>query len=292
MPLFETAATAVVHTLGIMALSYSLSPDGHLQAIVPRIEPERTKHKIKATADIQKTKVESHAALLAFRASDRIGGNWKPAKHPAAKGYLYVELDGEQIHLIDGLPTPTVKQQPASIPGLPGLQTCCPDATLRAEFQPPKFSGAAAVVNFPLGNSKTETCGATVAGTKSTELRRRIDTRIAVDNNGKLIVRSGSKEIILKGSAELYLANIPRWALVNQKGHTGGGVAHFQVYYAMVQFSPSCDFNKCYPAASATCDTVMRQPARLIGNAANEGPPLWGDSTAHIDYQCSNSQWP
>jgi hypothetical protein len=326
MPLIETvvaaatakaAATAiasksaVVHIVGIVLLTYSVSPDKRLQAIAPRLDGGSAHYeRRKDAAHHNGPDIEKHIALIAFRTEDHVqGGNWTPQPLTSISGYSYVALNGDQVELIDGLLGPrTVPQTAPPIDGLPRLSTCCGAGDLRPEFKPP-FTGAVAVLDFPLRTtSPPTTCAARING-QDPNGEARIDTRVSVDNAGVLKVRAGSRELLLDGNAELYFAHLPPGAISNPGQHHATGRPHYEAYARMVNLAACPDFLTCHGEKPRPCDAVMRPAGtgtgkgdtrtteKLVQRQGDDGKPVRAagkgfTAALSIDYQCSNSQWP
>jgi hypothetical protein len=177
---------------------------------------------------------------------------------------------------------------------LPHLKTeCCKNpGELRSEFKPPRFSGAAGVLELPAGSVLPSTCKA---------LNGRIDTHLSIPNDGTITItaRNGpvKKEIVLRGtSTEIYLGNLPTWFFDPSMTQHDMGSPHYNVYFMMTD-STGCSFTQKVPVPE--CDvitaggTYFREGVVTGTTAVNGAPPkLSSLANARIDVECSNSQWP
>jgi hypothetical protein len=289
--------TAILQFIGIVLFTRELSDDNHLQAIMPRITASAA-HEHAAAPPTKKAEsvpadVEAHTAFIAFpHASYLDNKGWAPSALAVIPGYDYVRLDGEQIEFVSEKkiapkrkgPNLTQQSQPAEELGLPHLKKCCSAmSTLKKQFQGPDFSGAAAV--FDVRTGKASGCRASAAAP-----RGRVDTQLTLENDGSVTIRARkgkvTKEIRLRGDAQVYVANLPMSSL-QVRNSRSPSAPHYEAYYAMADGGTRCENFQCaLDATMPACKAKL--PARLqpgMGIKPKSGP----DS---IDYECSNSQWP
>lgn len=305
-----TAATALIHFIGIVVFSRELSPDHHLQALMPRISgsgPIVRRAAVGTHPPLPLVSVESHTAFIAFATCDYVSSTgWAPAGMETVPGQLFVRLDGERITIIPSIGparSTDVNSRRQPLPStfeagnsnellLPHLQkTCCPAMTkLKPDFQPPDFRGAAAVFDIPYGNASA--CGANAPGVQWS----RIDTRVTIDNDGYLTISAKkdnkTKEIRLRGGAQVYVANLPS-DFLEPGVHTHiASAPHFMAYFQMSESPNSCS-NWTVPVVKP-CATPSLWREGIQGTPPPVPP---GTSTsilefARVDFECSNSLWP
>lgn len=318
----STASAAIIYFVGIVVFSNQFSQDGGLRAMMPRIPGPAHEHvgaKQRTDKEGAPTAVESHVALIAFRACDYISSKgWAPVGLEAVPGLLYVKLDGEHVKFtstgrVIGDPIFEVEEiklrqrqtkgkgrldaEPRKELGLPHLQTsCCPKMkALKDDFKPP-FKGAAAVLDVSNGTPKPcRAKGIAPPGQGVPELpKRRIDTQVAIPTNGALVI-TGTKddvtrEIRVRGDALVYAANMPSGFLEDVVGNSR---PHFEAYYAMADNTEGCTGFGCSADATLTeCDPVADLRIGIDGTVVPERPPIDLTAYARFDFECSNSQWP
>ncbi|HWW62299.1 MAG TPA: hypothetical protein VN181_13085 [Thermoanaerobaculia bacterium] len=310
------AAKAVVQLIGIVMVSRDLSPDHHLQALMPRISapapPMASPVKLARTS-IKKgdpvaevpAHVEEHAAFIAFPARDYLSSKgWPPAGLETVNGYLFVRLDGERVSFtaeVDAKPVddamlnqtarisvPIADASPAraSRLGLPHLQPCCNQAALKGGFQPPDFPAAVAVVDLPTGVAKG--CWAKAKGVSG-----RVDTSITIENGGVLLITATKdkqqKQIRLDGNSKPIVANLPLDVIGLPR--SGGLVNHYVAYYDMIDTTAACPTTTDCPLASERPEDDCRLTAVRPMGGKEEVDPLV-TILARVGFECSNTQWP
>jgi hypothetical protein len=269
----SAAATAVVHFIGIVAFSTQLSPDHHLQALMPRI-PARP------PAATQALDIEPHVAFLAFPKDALVDKNVSLEAFPKESSMVWIRLDGARVSILpEGR---RVKEQATTPSGLPSLRGFCPAMTkLSADFRERAFRGAAAVFDVPVG--KTVACEARV----NQKDIGRIDTELTIPNGGtiRIEIANPKKTILLRGDTIVYAAHLPK-SFFNPSLHDHGTEPHYMAYFAMNAKGvcrPKRLFNP--PRVADQCSSVMVMAHHDVVLQAHHDDPF-------TDVQCSNSQWP
>jgi len=317
MPI-AAATSAVIEFVGIIVLSNQLGIDGHLRAMLPRIQTYETAMKDrrvsksesaqKAVKAMSSTKVEDHTAFIAFKACDYVSSKgWTVTAAENMPGYLYARLDGEQVQFLGSAQTVDrlgrrISGQSAALflnqsLSLPHVTPCCKDPKLRPEYLPPDYLLAAAV--FDIANGKVRSCDSTGG---------RADSQISIANDGTLLVSAtkdgATKELRLNGTAQVMVANLPPDALAGAPSMNHDMVAHKVAYSALVDVD-SCLRTDCVETRRVACGG--QPPPDRTGfqtnvNVWREGVPQPGTEpavrqidimgTIRYDEQCSNNQWP
>lgn len=304
-------ATAVVQFIGLILLSTKLysGHDQTLRAMIPRIPGPQTYNNINmrrfrdAEWAMSDTGVERHVAFIAFLRSDydATASNWKTAKLPHTDElppgqYLYVRLDGEQIHFITSSKT-EADHDGSSVSAAPivtaqsfidieldmkHLQYCCIEQRLRTEYTGPQFRLAAGV--FDLSNGSA--CVKKGPGDVGHERR---DTIVSFKNDGQLIIETAKhRRLVLRGTAVITVGNMPADFVGDARN--GNSVPHNDAWLAIVDpktktctLKPDCDEN-VHGRSCSTSD--QEQTASIL-------PHIDGHRLGHrMDEQCSNTQWP
>ena len=270
----------VIHLLGIILFSTNLSSDHHMQAVMPSMADPGTQ--LMASDHVHGAGhpwhgIEPHVAVIAYRDSDRVSlsSEWKAAPlsiDPADKTrYSYVQLNGERVQITPDSPPKTVQSATAAhsathtavvdqehaidIPYLDAKE-------LLPEYRPPAFSGAAAVFDLPQGKAHGCTWG------------NRVDVELTVPNEATITIQAGSKKLVLKRGATLFIAHVPRQALST---NVADSAAHLTAYTYMTS-SPA--------AAKVVNTTTPLKPC-------SSKPPLdQGVFSVGMDFQCSAVTWP
>jgi len=289
--LLAAATQAVAQTVGIILLSTALSPDNHLQALIPRIQHDAN--------------VEDHTPLIAFNSCDLIGSSgWTISRLGPVDGMLYVKLDGDRVKVTTASEPATVQQttqrsnnddfgQHHLEIGLPPLSACCkkpekllpeytPPVPLNAELDP--SSRLAALLDFP-GAQSAEACAGSAADNP------RVDTLITLPPGDTVVISARQKTLRLKGGAHLYVVDFPSSFVTGASDHVHAE-NHFLIYYGMLE-KPSCnpDWRKCAKGGGQIgCLAPFKRP----GGASpavdlNDSFHHWA---ARVDINCSDSQYP
>jgi len=161
---------------------------------------------------------------------------------------------------------------------------------LTADFKPPAFKGAAAVVDFPAGMVSVDVCSAA---------QGRNDTHVNVPNGGRIVIRAElppypPKEIVLDGhSQEIYLSNLPSWVLQSgpHRGHDHG-LAHYAAYFEMTDADEKRCGWSCAHRADKKCQDTAFLKAVAVGAAPPQPVPTDRSPYLRTDLECSNAQWP
>jgi len=295
--MLSATATSIVQLIGIITMTTSLSNDGHLQAVAPKI-PALHKNAILADENHDGTDgVEPHTVLILFRTCDYLSSQgWPPEGLEKDPGFLYVQVSGERIEIVpegnssaSALKPPNPVKRALNIPYLRHLKDSCPEMTdVNNAFKEPDFSGAATVIDLPIGT--VDAC--TSNGTS------RIDTRVTIPNDGHIIIhatRPTDKRIVLAGNAKIYVAHVPRSYIKGPPPPEGRyPQSHFNAYFSM---SPSHDCGARIETARsrglagkdlpALCVAPLR-PGGGQDTQQQQQPPI----AAFIDMQCSTTSWP
>lgn len=240
--------------------------------------------------------IDDHIAIIAFPNGSLVaqsaGWNVQPLP-PLAAEYSYVVLNGEHLQLLSA-----ESNEVATVPGgLPKLNYQCSDRMLQqpyspvwnAEYQPPVYPRAAAVIHVPRG--KTDACLADVNG----DVRGRADTRIHLNNGGTVVIEAKknnqTKTLAFDGNTLLMIANAPAdWVHSNGSG-SKLDVRHYEAYYSMLDAAAATNCMRQGPPALARCDvaTAARPSATQAGPRTN-----WPSTPPELfmTYECSNSQYP
>jgi len=286
------AAQAIAQTVGIILLSTQLSPDNHIQALIPRIRHD--------------AKVENHTPFIAFNSCDLIGSSGWTIKHlTAVDGILYVELDRDRVKVTtesaiapspghgidDSNLTPHHQAVDLGLPHLIDPKKCCGGkASLSPDYTPPKALDAeldsssklAALVDFPMANSAGACAG-------TTGDNPRIDTLITLPPGDTVIISSRQKSLRLKGGAHFYVVDFPTSFLDGTADHSHTE-NHFLVYFEMLDGATCKDWHSCAGnAGGGDCQAPFRRPGGALPTAVPDGFNHWA---ARIDINCSDSQYP
>jgi hypothetical protein len=316
----STATTvAIIHFIGLAVFSREFGPKpGPLQAILPRVPavatprqpvPQHNLAHVAVETEVHRAgSVEPHTAILAFPAGAYVVDHgWKPNELEIDGAYWYVRLNGEQITFSDsaparvierrGAPTSTQPVSQADI-GLPHLRGCFKNvADLKPAYRGPGFAGAVAVFTFPDGVATAQACSAN--STNTAVQPSRIDTQVSMPVRGNLIITAGKgaskKDIVVRGDTKVIVGNLPTtWLEGDMTEHASA--PHYEVYYAMGatntgsagDFACALNQHTITPCPGAPTPTIMPQS----GSNAQTQIPHWPDPNAHVNYQCSNTQWP
>jgi len=287
------AAQAIAQTVGIILLSTQLSPDNHIQALIPRIQHD--------------AQVEDHTAFITFDSCDMIGSSgWTINRFTHVDGMLYVKLDRDRVKITTESAKPArrvdrgiadtddaPRRQPIDL-GLPHLRdtACCGGkAHLRDEYVPPldlnaqldNTSALAALVDFP-GATDAQACRGT-AGSSA-----RIDTQIMLPPGDTVVISARGKTLRLKGSARVYIVDFPTSFLEGTADHVHRE-NHFLVYFEMLA-GAKCnnDWRTCAGHAGGDCAAPFRRPGgHPLTVVPNDAFNNWA---ARVDILCSDSQYP
>jgi len=243
--------------------------------------------------------VEPHTAMIAFRACDYRGSvGWDPVALPVEDGeavqWLYVKLEhSERVRFeSNGTSPQATTVEDGLLPHVihevyPQAEQRDPSVNLRPEYQPPNYSGAAAVVEIPPG--RLSSCG----GGNGT----RADTQVALNTpDGTFAVTSGAKKLFLRRSdAAVTIANLPMGDHHELDRHSFSQ-DHYTVYCAMVNGR----HKDCAPpewAAPNRCENESAQVAKKLSEKGKLVPvdpsnSCPGAICARIGLECANSTWP
>ena len=273
-----SATEAIIHFIGIVMLTASVPNDPGVHAIVPRIDGSGTILLRRASSPSKPQGVEAHTAVILYQKSKKIGiSNWTPTTFRTT--WEYVVLQGERLQFVTTAPnvTPSIPSQ---------LPHACPTMTLQSSFQPPDFTGAAAVVDIPEGS--IDVCLANPS-TSGDEMTRRADTRVFVKTNGSLVVvatkpNAPARTITFSADATVYIANIP-------PRHLGGiqqlaviGLPHHAAY-DLIGGTSNCTQVPNIGSISNNCGST-------VFKTAGGGEGDWSPQSIMINSECSNTQWP
>jgi hypothetical protein len=282
--IFLAPTKAIIHFVGIVAITAGLPNDPGLHAVLPRIPA-------KQPIEIAHRHVEIHQAAIVFRGTDLLeASNWKPQE--LGNGFQYVPLNGELVTVAGSQPS-----QAAPPASLPSLKDLCHGTNLTQDFYFP-YSGAAAVVTIPMGT--VSACNPPVIGDPIS--RPRIDTEVAVDA-GKTLVISGitpatklksvTRTLTFRANGEsplgIAIVNLPPRYLFGDQSQVQpsdpDGLFHYHAYRAMVATTANCD----RPSTNnvGVCQ-VTDLPSLTVTNTSGANP----GKDAAFNFQCSNSQWP
>ena len=289
-------ATAVIHVIGLVLMSYQLVPGTGWWGVAPRIPCPHSRsdqqdvplNALPADAAMNQTQVEEHAAVLLIPINDYVSSsNWAPTvleNHQPTS--LYVKLDGERIRFITNVRTTVPTERTEIMPSRSstdlGLTHQCCD--LRKEYTPEDGSLAAALVDFSNGVPKV--CSQDVPE-QAVQMRRR-DTNVYIANGGTLIIEATTKEnvkkrITVRGNTQLVLANIPSKLIPGSSQCSVNGVLMHEVAYgAMLKACP-----RDAQCPSGDLPVVPSCGDKTFGVVARQS------QYDHItDARCSNNQWP
>jgi len=274
-------AQALIHFVGIVAFTRqpAVLPDYANQARFAAVRtidavPVRLVGPVVAILPPVPSSMPKHTAMIAFYSCDYLGSTaWNPIDL-ARDEMLYVPLnEREHVTFQTGVNNPSLTI-PAGLPHIPGTD-------LKAGYKPPGYAMASAVIEFPGGRS--------MSACHSRRATRRVDTEIVLDNNGALIIAAGSKRLKLKGSATLYIANVPLGYA--EHPYTDSGLDHdFIAYCAMsATENVACQPSPMNPSL-AQC--AFGTDALKVGWTAGHPPPPPPEPNFLTGFECSNTQFP
>jgi hypothetical protein len=248
--------------------------------------------------------VEDHVAIMMFpTASADPSSDWggPPIVLPNTS-YSYVKLTGDHLQLAASTALPDL--DPLRLPHLRD-DLCNKMTALNARFQPPAYTGAAAVVALPPGAIRA--CLPTG--------NNRVDTEATLNSAGDLVIlaNTGGVQKVLRltplgGRVTLVIANIPVSCLSGVCGSPQSsainGVAHVQAYYGMGVGSTSC--NSLIATWYSQRAGSPQQPLgcsmaslpfgaghnKVVVARAGTGSGGVYPTTQMSNFECSNSQWP
>lgn len=272
------AASTIVHIVGIALMSTQLSPDHHLQTLMPKMP------------NINAPKVEQHVAFIAFETKDLLrdkGRDWTPRTFPKVAGMQYVVLNEDRVTItVEGANGHDAFA--SSSLDLPSLSSCCPDADIDKRFAPPlkgmpKDNLDAAIIDFPKAY-EAHGCNATGA------VNGRGDTLVTLQKGEAVRLSAGPKKWIrLRAGAYVYIANAPKTYIdptstpMNITMQHDDATAHYNAYYGMVTVKNCKSWSACASAPSQQCN------AAFVTHGAKTPPDVhW----SIIDINCSDSQYP
>jgi hypothetical protein len=301
----------VILFVGLTLWSQQIPNDCGVKAILPRVE--HTTHAGSAhglatsPSPVSLLPVQKHRAAIVFpRYSFRSQNGWgAPTELPEqnltdeSEKLLFVPLDGDSLRF----DTNGAANVPANLTGMRLArvqeQLCPAKNTLRAEFQPPHYSGAAAVVALPEGT--LQACLSVPA-----ESLGRLDTRVAMKTIDTLRIFGGTmsnqKELCLQPRSagqpiQLMIVNVPESFFEGTPpAPEADGVSHMNVYLDMAEPGGSaCTVSLrqwwdqldpdgiplCSPAASLSARGALTVPDVMLRVG-----------TSGANFECSNTQWP
>jgi hypothetical protein len=292
----------VIHFIGLVMWTASVTNDPGLHAILPRVHPSvvldtsghHETHRIAAFETIQK-----HTALLLFPQSAVVASQstWKTQRiadpqflQPALHGYHQVALAGEQLTFLPSAPNPVPAAMPTNIPKF----SCPSQPPLVAGFQWP-YSEAAAVVDVPEGELSVCEAQNVAPG--------RVDARLTLETGNTLTVigsRSGSvKTLVLNTSAPLtiYVVNVPFARILDPTTFNEIGDKHYYAYWAMVGHdkTSNCSGPPTRQGSVGPCGgnppVFFRRPKP--GTKPSRTDRHIGTNSAETaNSECSNTGWP
>jgi len=222
--------------------------------------------------------VESHTALISFRACDYIASSGWNLMSLGRDGILYVELNHDTVSFQTSAPNPAINL-PATLP-LPHLNDSLQSPhNLQAGYTPATgYASAAGVVDMPVG--VLSACGINVQEGQPP----RIDTEVTLNTNGPLVIVSGSKKLTLKADAHFSIGNVPLGFAKFHQGDNMTMAGHYVAYCAMADGTVSI----CKPPAITSVSTCMSDAASYKTTEVIVDP-----LPAHaMSFQCSNTQYP
>jgi len=268
-------AQTIAHIVGIALMSTQLSPNHHLQTIIPKIPNDYA------------GSIEAHVAFIAFdaRALADHGKEWTPTAFPKVNGMQWIRLNGDRVVItVEGA---VDNKRMVSAPlDLPKITNCCPGATIRKEFAPPakgmpRANEDAAIIDFPTAYEAHGCNGH----------NGRADTLVTLRSSEFVRLSAGPKKWIrLRAGSEFYIANAPKQYIEGSGARTNAfmqhdtSTAHYNVYYGMID-APGC-------LAWLACATAPSHPckASFVTLGHDTSPP--GGTWGIMDINCSDSQYP
>jgi hypothetical protein len=316
--MLSATATSIVQLIGIITMTTSLSNDGHLQAVAPKIpalkssalHTERMATQASDTIHDATDDVEPHTALILFRTCDYVSSQgWPPMALEKEKGFLYVQLAGERIEIVpEGRRSPQTSSRTnfvkpkLNIPYVTHLADSCPTFTdVNGAFKEPDFIGAATVIDLPFGT--VDACKGNPHGGSTS----RIDTRVTIPNSGHIVLhatRPKDKQIVLAGNARIYVAHIPS-SYITGKQPQDFHSPHFRAYYSMSMGHdcPSASGMKVMMPSATKAKSASGVPdlppvceaSPVVANPdgmSTVSVPHPPDIVSLLDMQCSTTSWP
>jgi hypothetical protein len=287
--IFLAPTKAIIHFVGIVALTTSLPKTTGLEAVLPRIPAT-------PAIVVNQQQIEVHQAAIVFRRLQFLAStNWKVRSLP--NGYQYVELDGEVVTVAGAAIN---KKSPP--PTLPKIGVFCHGGTLKPDFVSP-YSGAAAVIAVPAG--EVSACNPPVVG--GTLANPRLDTEVVIDTVKGILILTATdpKRKVLPRTLTLRdnrgidigieVANLPPRYLNGDASPAlqGQGLGHYHAYQSMVAANQNCDMPASQPAP--TCKLTDLPALTVDASLLPKHPHSAAgghDETTAFNFQCSNSQWP
>jgi len=152
--------------------------------------------------------------------------------------------------------------------------------TLRGEYRPPSYLGAAAVFNVPVG--ELHVCQSQAVGVAG-----RYDTELRLNSSGTITFRTNSKKLTLKVDNVIYVVNVPPlYARTHALDHQPE--SHYVVYCRMV----GIDDGACSAApkdACTACACSENAQRRRATHVRDLSPPRIAELAS---FECSNTQYP
>src|SRR5213075_2572155 len=272
MPSLAAVAHVTIQFIGIIMFNQEKG----VRAILPRIPDQVVTGKIaeaqptgiqltslQAQQSAQKPDaIEPHTAFIAFLEQDVIYDGWQRKTLDSGtvdnSAYSYVLLNNDHVifdtlGVTNNVIVPTNKPRDLGLGKLSFGKGVKP--SLNDRFQPPDYAGAAGVIEIPAG--EIQACKAAVKGMDGIT---RTDTTLGLNMNGLLVVRTtdGSKYIVLRPTATIYVANAP-WPWVTNHMHVAGNYTyeHWKAYYLMTT-QPGSDIAPAEPGwSSPGCDAAQ-----------------------------------
>lgn len=309
-----TPTDVVIFFVGLTLWSQQIPNDCGVKAILPRVEHttcDGSAHGPAASpSPVSLLPIQKHQAAIVFpkysflpKTSPLSQDAWgTPEELPGqnltndSEKLLFVRLDGDLVRFL----TNGATNVPANLTGMRLArvreQLCPARSTLRAEYQPPYYSGAAAVVALPEGG--LQACLSVPA-----ESLGRLDTRVVMKTIDTLGISGGnSKELRLKPRSadqpiQLMIVNLPESFFEGTPAASeADGVSHMNVYVAMAEpGAAACAlslrqwWDQLDPDGIPLCNPAALRAARGALPVPDAMLPVW---TSGANFECSNSQWP
>jgi hypothetical protein len=321
----SVATTIIVQFIGLAVFSRQFAgldqPAGPLQALMPRVSetsvsldhrhhaPAPAKGRAALSAGLEEApSVESHTAIILFPEAAFVKSNgWTREPFVKDKTWSFIRLDGDQLTFSDSSAARKAdarKSTPRSAAktlvltdeiSLPHLKKCFNSQTLKKEYRPPEFTGAAAVFTFPEGVAKTRACLKTKDDPAS-----RADTQVTIPLYGDLVIsttKGPKRELILHGGGKIIVGNVPT-AVVNGEASAEYSSPHYEVYYEMgegASGTSGSNFDCARALALDACDgdpTLIREAYTGQNDPTKKYNPPTPTIFQLSDFRCSNTQWP
>lgn len=281
---------ATIHFIGLALFSTQVPDAPGLHVLLPRVESHQHEAPQAETIDgtteevtitTEETRVvEPHQAFIIYDQRDFVEEiGWTPEDVPAhlirqdttnPPQYKFVRLTGEQVkfHADGGNATISDLRLPLPRPK-------CGDGILNGSV--------AAVVDIPKG--ELATCAAVFGGSE-----RRYDTQLKLRNSKLIVITAAANGVIkaltLKGSAIVYIANLPA-EMLSSGDWESSGAAHYLAYYNLIK--TSCAEQGLTAPKTTSIGSCTSTPLSITGDKPSKTVTL---NASIVDSECSNSAYP